>query len=795
MPSLIQGYNYDIFISYRQKDNKHDGWVTEFVDNLKGELESTFKEEVSVYFDINPSDGLLETHDVDESLKEKLKCFVFIPIISRTYCDPKSFAWEHEFKAFVEEASKDQYGLKVKLPNGNVEGRVLPVQIHDLDAEDQKLCESVLKGVIRGIEFIYKEPGIDKPLTPDDDENKNLNNTKYRIQIVKVAHSIKDIITAIQHYHTQKEEASQEVIESESEPVHAPVPQKINKTPIIITSIIALALIILGILFIPKLFTTSEELEKSIAVLPFKNDSPDQERMYFINGTMEAILDNLCKIKELRVPGRTSVEQYRDNLKPIPTIAKELDVNYILEGSGHRDGNNVRLFVQLLDARKDKHLWSVTYDSDIEDIFSMQSEIAQLVATEIEAIITPEEKDIIERIPTTNLTAFDFYQRGKDEYSNYLLNNDKAALISAEDFYHRALEYDATYAEAFTGLAQVYWEKHYDEEYFSRNFMDSVLYLANTALSFDNNLAEAYSLRGDYYRENADYGKATKEYEKALEINPNYWQAYYGLAYLYYYQRDHVNGLENAKIALKLNHDPKQRPELLSTLAHYLGLMGFYDEAKGFEIEALELHKDSMQFFNNIARIAIYNDKYSEAIWHIKRYLALNPDNSSYYNLLGQIYYQLREMEAAIECFNKYIAGLDTVETIGLRTRHRVGYCYLITGHRKKAEEYFELQKKYCEESIVLNRYYALTGDAYYDLACINAYRNDKKNAYKNLSIYIQKSGQNEYKAMLWYFKTDPFFNDIRNEPKFQAIYHEIETKYNNSHEKVRKWLEENVEL
>jgi hypothetical protein len=123
MPSIIEGYNYDIFISYRQKDNKHNGWVTEFVNNLKGELESTFKEDISVYFDINPHDGLLETHDVDESLKDKLKCLVFIPIISRTYCDPKSFAWEHEFKAFVELASKDQFGLKVKLPNGNVASR------------------------------------------------------------------------------------------------------------------------------------------------------------------------------------------------------------------------------------------------------------------------------------------------------------------------------------------------------------------------------------------------------------------------------------------------------------------------------------------------------------------------------------------------------------------------------------------------------------------------------------------------------------------------------------------------
>ena len=102
MPSIVEGYNYDIFISYRQKDNKGDRWVSEFADALKTELESTFKEEISLYFDINPHDGLRETDDVDASLKEKLKCLIFIPIISRTYCDPKSFAWEHEFKAFVE---------------------------------------------------------------------------------------------------------------------------------------------------------------------------------------------------------------------------------------------------------------------------------------------------------------------------------------------------------------------------------------------------------------------------------------------------------------------------------------------------------------------------------------------------------------------------------------------------------------------------------------------------------------------------------------------------------------------
>ena len=197
MPGIIEDYNNDIFISYRQKDNKGDRWVSDFVEALKLELDKTFKEEISVYFDVNPHDGLLETHDVNASLKEKLKCLVFIPMVSRTYCDPKSFAWEYEFKAFVEQASHDKLGLKVKLTNGNVANRVLPVIIHDLDDEDIKLCESVLGGVLRGVEFIYKEPGVNRPLTSLDDGKKNLNGTRFRNQINKVANAIQEIISGL----------------------------------------------------------------------------------------------------------------------------------------------------------------------------------------------------------------------------------------------------------------------------------------------------------------------------------------------------------------------------------------------------------------------------------------------------------------------------------------------------------------------------------------------------------------------------------------------------------------------
>src|SRR5664279_192669 len=200
MASIVPGYEYDIFISYRQKDNKYDGWVTEFVDNLKRELEATFKEEISVYFDINPHDGLLETHDVNASLKEKLKCLVFIPVISRTYCDPKSFAWENEFKAFVDQSTRDQFGLKISLPNGNVINRILPVRIHELDIADLKLCESVLGGVMRGVEFVYKSSGVNRPLRPiEEHPHDNINKTYYRDQINKVANSLRDIIQAISY--------------------------------------------------------------------------------------------------------------------------------------------------------------------------------------------------------------------------------------------------------------------------------------------------------------------------------------------------------------------------------------------------------------------------------------------------------------------------------------------------------------------------------------------------------------------------------------------------------------------
>jgi hypothetical protein len=184
MASIITGFEYDIFISYRQKDNNFDGWVITFVADLKKELDATFKENISIHFDENPSDGLSENHYVDLSLGEKVKCLVFIPVVSRTYCDTESYAWKNELLPFLNFAQKDSFGLRVKVANGNVASRTLPVRVHDLDEKDLRILESTIGGTLRAIDFTYKSTGINRPLTKGDKRTENFNKTLYRDQII-----------------------------------------------------------------------------------------------------------------------------------------------------------------------------------------------------------------------------------------------------------------------------------------------------------------------------------------------------------------------------------------------------------------------------------------------------------------------------------------------------------------------------------------------------------------------------------------------------------------------------------
>jgi TolB-like protein len=791
MPGTIEGFNYDIFISYRQKDNRHDGWVSEFVDNLKGELESTFKEEISVYFDINPHDGILETHNVDASLKEKLNCLIFLPIISQTYCDSKSFAWQNEFVAFNKIAKVDPFGLDIKLGSGNVASRILPVRIHDLDPEDKMLLENELGGFVRGIDFIYKEAGVNRPLKPGDDEKKNLNGTIYRNQLNKVANAIKEIIIALKKSNQPDSGTLKKTVLKKSEK------KKSISLKILASTLMVSILLVLGIFLIPLLSKSPKPIQKSIAVLPFFNDSPDEENTHLINGIMDEVLNNLQAIKDLSVVSRTSVEQFRGAAKPtIPEIAKKLDVNYIVEGSGQKYGNTIRLRVQLIQARMDKHLWAKSYENEIKetrDIFFVQSQIAQAIASELKAIITPEEIKHIEKSPATSLTAYDFYQRGRDQQVNYWLDNSNiAALKKAESLYHKALAHDSTFARAYAGLALAYVDKNTfsRSSYFTYNYLDSALFLADRALKYDNELPEAYYARAAYYFFRGNSQLASKEAYKALEYNPNYWEIYRaaGLMYLSDFNNlDFVKGIECFEKTVSIN-----RGKELSYLLRELGFAfswnsGFIEKGNQYNLEALKLDGDSVLYFNFLAKNEWLKQNFKEATDYYKICNKLDPGNNEYLSLLGESNMFLHKQSESLQYYRKYYEKLTASGQITLGGMHRIGYVCWVNGLKKDADFFFNEQKKLSEETIKSNRLYSL--GSYYDLAGVHAFLGNKEKAYENLRIWIKIPV-----IPLWWLvliKNDPLFDSIRNEHEFKQIIDAAENKFRSEHDRVGIWMKE----
>ncbi len=465
MPSIIPGFEYDIFISYRQKDNKYDSWVTEFADNLKRELEATFKEDISVYLDTNSNDGLLETHDVDSSLKTKLKCLIFIPVISRTYCDPKSFAWEHEFKAFVQQASGDQFGLKVKLSNGNVTSRVLPVRIHDLDNEDKKLCESVLGGILRGIEFIYKEPGVNKPLAAEDDEKKNLNKTKYRIQINKVALAIKEIISGLKSNMnlTAKEDKSQEKV-LEGAKIEKVGEEEALRTKFKITNkiyfyaIVALALIIVAAVFLyPKIFRSgrlanmiSSGRQITIAVMPFQNLTNDTIWNVWQDGIEDNLITSLSNTGELKVRQTESITRLLQSkgllnyasLTPAvaSTISQKLDANVFIYGSINEAGNTIRINAKLIDSKTEEVFKSFQIDGNIGNILHIIDSLSLLVkdfllVSKIESGLSQSYKIFSS---TSSPEAYKYFILGQNAFL-------KSDFSTATEMYSRAIAIDSNF--------------------------------------------------------------------------------------------------------------------------------------------------------------------------------------------------------------------------------------------------------------------------------------------------------------------------------------------------------------
>ena len=421
--AVLPDFEYDIFISYRHNDNR-SGWVTEFVNALQEELAATIKEPLTIYFDKNPHDGLLETHNVDKSLEEKLKCLIFIPIISQTYCDTKSFAWQHEFVAFNKLANEGaplssgeglgvrSLGREIKLGNGNVASRILPIKIHDLDAEDKVLLEKEIGGALRAIEFIYREPGVNRPLRAFDNKLDNQNKTDYRNQVNKTANAIKEILVGAMNPTSKTALSSHNTLT-------------------------------------PKI----EISRQSIVVLPFVNISNDPEQEYFSDGLTEEIITDLSHIHALLVISRSSAMTFKGTSKKISEIGRELNVKYVLEGSIRKAGDQLRITAQLIDVDSDAHLWAEKYSGTLEDVFSIQEKVSKAIVEELKIKLSLDENKWLSEHSINNVAAFDYYLRAKHEL---MLWNDQA-FNRALDLLNGALEMVGPNAVLFAGLAYTYW--------------------------------------------------------------------------------------------------------------------------------------------------------------------------------------------------------------------------------------------------------------------------------------------------------------------------------------------------
>jgi len=521
MASIVPGYEYDIFISYRHNDNR-SGWVTEFVAALQEELAATIKEPVYVYFDTNPLDGLLETHNVDKSLEGKLKCLIFIPIVSQTYCDSKSFAWQYEFTAFNKLAKEDQFGRDIRLGSGNITSRILPVKIHDLDAEDKMLLENELGGVLRSIDFIYKASGVNRPLKPKDERAENLNHTYYPDQINKVANAVKEIITSIKKHDQQDGEVLKEVI------IIKPKNLKNLNSKFIMGFLLVLVLIALGYFFIPKLSKNADSVEKSIAVLPFRNLSNDTVQLPFCDGFMEDILNNLQKVQSFTVRPRTSSYQYRNTKKSTVIIGKELNVNYLVIGSVGRESNNLKIRVNLIDSKADKQLWSHDYTGEMDQLFSLVNEIAKEIASVLKAELTAEEIKKIEKRPTENPEAYNYYLQGNYYYWKSWAGGDNENAI---ELYEKAIKLDPRFALAYSGIAKCLIDQYWQYRDHSEDIKSKTIEKIDKAFEIEPDLPDAHLALGIYfYYGYLNYPEALKQFELVLKYQPENTDAIYWTA-------------------------------------------------------------------------------------------------------------------------------------------------------------------------------------------------------------------------------------------------------------------------
>ena len=509
-----------------------------------------------------------------------------------------------------------------------------------------------------------------------------------------------------------------------------------------------------------------EEIDKSIAVLPFKNMSQELGSQYFADGVMEAILNNLSRIGELRIISRTSVEQYRTSSKTIPQIGNELDVTYILEGSAQQYGDKVRITVQLIDTRQDKYLWSESYDREMTDIFATQSEIAKNIAATLETKLTSREKELIESIATENIMAYDFYLRAKEYARRYQNLRENPDYENAMSLYQRSLELDPNFALAYVGIAEIYYTRNRFKEYMLDQPLDSVLMLCNRSLDLDPNLTEAYLIRGNYFYfiENS-LSKAMADCNQALAIDPNNAAAMLLIADIYNWELETSNAFQFLLKASRLIKG-SQLPELYNQLGGLYMNASNYQKAEMFFNEALKIQPDLIEAYDGLAHINRCQGKWAKNLKIADKLIEINAESSALYELA--LIHMMNGQYVESEKFFRqlYASRSDVIQLRGYNDKHMYSYVLMKNGKEEEAITNLTEVRDYILKAIDLKRQWA--NQSGYELAKIYALLGNKKEALKWLQQYHDT---NHFGFGLCDFaEYDPPFESLRNEPQFKQI-------------------------
>jgi len=395
----------------------------------------------------------------------------------------------------------------------------------------------------------------------------------------------------------------------------------------------------------------AEPADASIAVLPFVNMSGDPENEYFSDGLSEELLNLLARLQSLRVCSRTSSFALKGKDLDMPSIARQLGVRHVLEGSVRRAGDRVRITAQFIDAVDDRHLWSETYDRELQDIFAVQDEIATHIVEALKLTLTSDEQQAIQST-TEDANALDFYLRGREQYHR----TEPGHLEKSREMFEAAIRIDPEYALAWAGLTYVFVDTYWYHNKEAK-WIDQAHEASRKAIQFAPHLAESHGARGYAYYVHEQYDKAEAEFDQAIAINPRLFEPIH-----FYAQMARTLGQYEKSAALycraaELRPEDYQTPALGASMFATLGdsqranelLEEHLDRAK----RALELHPDDARALC-LGALAYLNlgDEKTGLDW-LNRSQAANPNSANVFYNSACFHSLSGNVEPALDCLER----------------------------------------------------------------------------------------------------------------------------------------------